>query len=170
MSLTQPRTRRDFMRLLGLGAAAGAAAVAVPEPVRRFWQVGRDAPFPDEVRAWGENFEKHGARIDSGAEGFWQLMDLKYEAMEASAQRNRELASLYGPPPYGWENGEILVTQVDRGNNRVTLHAHEYVLTREQLEAAAERLRDNGLTTVLYVPEDTYAALVRDSHLEAFAR
>lgn len=35
-------TRRDFMRLLGLGATATAAGIVLPEvePVRRFWQVG----------------------------------------------------------------------------------------------------------------------------------
>ena len=38
--------RRDFMRLLGLGATATAAGVLLPEveTVRRFWAVPRNAP------------------------------------------------------------------------------------------------------------------------------
>lgn len=41
--------RRSFLKLLGLGAAATAAGVIVPEviakPERRFWQVPRTGPF-----------------------------------------------------------------------------------------------------------------------------
>ena len=40
-----PTTRRDFLKLLGLGAATAAASasgisIAEAEPVRRYWQVG----------------------------------------------------------------------------------------------------------------------------------
>jgi hypothetical protein len=39
-------TRRGFLKLLGLGAAATAAGVLLPEvePVRRYWAVPRNAP------------------------------------------------------------------------------------------------------------------------------
>ena len=38
--------RRGFLKLLGLGAGATAAGLVLPdvEPVRRFWQVGANAP------------------------------------------------------------------------------------------------------------------------------
>jgi hypothetical protein len=41
--MTIATTRRRFLSLLGLGAAA-VGAEAVAEPVRRIWQVGRNAP------------------------------------------------------------------------------------------------------------------------------
>jgi hypothetical protein len=36
--------RRRFLSLLGLSAAAVGVELVAPEPVRRFWQVGRNAP------------------------------------------------------------------------------------------------------------------------------
>lgn len=41
-----PGDRRSFLKLAGSGLMVAAApAVALAEPVRRFWQVGRNAPL-----------------------------------------------------------------------------------------------------------------------------
>jgi energy-converting hydrogenase Eha subunit A len=71
--------RRGFLRTLGCGLAAVAAVplIVEPEPVRRFWQVGRNAPVPVlhgitarvvSVKIGGIEIPVTGARITSVAD------------------------------------------------------------------------------------------------------
>jgi hypothetical protein len=66
-------TRRRFLSLLGLGAAAAGVELIAPEPARRIWQVSRSAPVPalaerDHLYAFTE---KGLSGIDAGSYGQW---------------------------------------------------------------------------------------------------
>lgn len=57
--------RRGFLRLLSMGAAATAAGIVLvePEPVRRYWQVPRNAPVgrADWIPEWARVREWEGS-------------------------------------------------------------------------------------------------------------
>lgn len=57
-------TRRSFLTTLGLGTAAAGIAVAVPEPVRRYWQVPRNAPVSAARRIWDDHMEHVRAHVE----------------------------------------------------------------------------------------------------------
>ena len=95
--MTVELPRRHFLSLLGLGAAAVGVELAA-EPVRRWWQVGRNAPLPEQPLFRVATFEEtvrlnaeHGAvyantgtlfGIDAGAYREWKAA--KYDGQGVS--------------------------------------------------------------------------------------
>lgn len=57
-------TRRRFLSLLGLGAAAAGVELVAPEPVRR-WFVPRNAPFASRWEARGDAWAESPAKLCS---------------------------------------------------------------------------------------------------------
>ena len=98
--------RRDFLKLLGLGAAASAGIVTLiePEPVRRFWQVGRNAPIRDA---------RFGEYVDAS------MLNMRrsfYERIELSMVHGHSYDAsrpLTFDPPKKWEAARVPRTYTD---------------------------------------------------------
>lgn len=106
--------RRDFLRLLGLGAATTAAGIVLPqvEPVRRFWQVGRNAPVGpiETLGEWTSNnsglirllsdppFDPQDHLFAEASGGYprWSFSDSPL-THEAIVRAEKMLEGLFGP-------------------------------------------------------------------------
>jgi hypothetical protein len=74
--------RRDFLRMLGVGAAAASVPVVLV-PERRIWQVPRNAPVATRVRSV-RDMEQHAGFLVTDADYTQRIVDF------AAAKRERE--------------------------------------------------------------------------------
>lgn len=133
--------RRDFLRLFGLGAAATAAAVIVPElllpepeKVRRYWAVPRNAPLRVRVdNGWDPepiwlNAEhgftyRSGEAFSLGSGTVHALAEVDADAAMANLRdafnRRMEMTMLYGADAS--QPSDFVVTSVDTKRGILTL-------------------------------------------------
>ncbi len=118
-------TRRDFLKLLGLGAGVTAAGLVLPaevEPVRRWWQVGRGAPVGAGLRRIGSTDLLFSRPDDPG------YQDTVWLSSEHGFTYSPEAEALALHPTQ-----QLVVTRVDVEGRTITVEGVEHAVVRETL-------------------------------------